>query len=237
MRFRGRGHAGSAVTIAVFLAAFLLAGAIEAQIAPSRGWTVALVAAGIPVVLALGWLISAKLAGDLAEARAENERARRLEGELNRRFAAAVPASTYDEEAFAELVEEELAALPSWIAAAIREHNVALTVDEERPGEPRTLGLYRVDGGTSEIILYRLAILRAAGPGRLRRVVHDTLLHELGHLFGMSETDLDRYSIGNNPRPDAEPVHPPRGRPSGGLRFPASDPEPGNPASPPAGLG
>jgi hypothetical protein len=25
----------------------------------------------------------------------------------------------------------------------------------------------------------------------------------------MSETDLDHFTIGNNPRPDAEPVHPP----------------------------
>jgi hypothetical protein len=41
----------------------------------------------------------------------------------------------------------------------------------------------------------------------LRRVVHDTLLHELGHLFGMTEGDLDGYTIGNNPRPDAQPVH------------------------------
>ena len=61
-----------------------------------------------------------------------------------------------------------------------------------------------------EITLYRLPIMRAAGSGdRLRQVVHETLLHELGHLFGMSEHDLDEYTIGNDPRPGAQPVHPP----------------------------
>jgi hypothetical protein len=47
----------------------------------------------------------------------------------------------------------------------------------------------------------------------LHRQIHDTLLHELGHMFGMSETDLDHFTIGNNPRPDAEPVHPPPSEP------------------------
>ena len=62
----------------------------------------------------------------------------------------------------------------------------------------------------NEITLYRLPIVRAAGNRtRLRRVIHDTLLHELGHLFGMTEGDLDGYTIGNHPRPDAQPVHPP----------------------------
>jgi predicted Zn-dependent protease with MMP-like domain len=50
----------------------------------------------------------------------------------------------------------------------------------------------------------------AANRQHLRQVVHDTMLHELGHLFGMTEQDLDRYTIGNNPLPDAQPVHPPR---------------------------
>jgi predicted Zn-dependent protease with MMP-like domain len=65
--------------------------------------------------------------------------------------------------------------------------------------------------GASEITLYRLPINRVAGDRHhLRRAIHDTLLHELGHLFGMTETDLDHYSIGNTPLPDAQPVHAPR---------------------------
>ena len=217
-RFLRGGNAGSAVTIALGLATFAVIGIVETRASLSRGWTLAILAVGIPAVLALGWLISAKLAADVAEVRGENELERQHERELSARFAARVPGFDVDEEAFAELVEQELAALPAWIVAAIREHNVAFTIEDERPDEPRTLGLYRVDRGTSEITLYRTAIQRAAGDeSRLRRVVHDTLLHELGHLFGMSEADLDRFSIGNNPLPGAQRVHPPpTRRPRGG---------------------
>ena len=116
------------------------------------------------------------------------------------------------EDEFAELAGAELDALPAWIQEAIAQQNVAIDIEDERPGNPRTLGLFRSQRlgriGMNEITLYRLPIIRAAGDrGRLRRVVHDTLLHELGHLFGMTEGDLDGYTIGNNPRPDAQPVH------------------------------
>ena len=113
---------------------------------------------------------------------------------------------------FAAIAESELDALPEWIKSAIAGHNVAISIQDQHPGEPRTLGVFARYSGASEITLYRLPICRAArSRQRLRRVIHDTLLHELGHLFGMTEADLDHYSIGNNPRPDAEPVHgPPR---------------------------
>ena len=124
------------------------------------------------------------------------------------------------EDEFAAIVEAELQALPGWIVREIDVRNVAIDIADQRHRSPGTLGLYRTQttpGGVSgapplrEITLYRLPIVRAAGSrSELRRVVHDTLLHELGHLFGMSEADLDRYTIGNHPRPDAEPVHPPR---------------------------
>jgi predicted Zn-dependent protease with MMP-like domain len=119
-----------------------------------------------------------------------------------------------DEDAFAAIVESELDALPAWIQHEIAGRNVAIDIEDERPGSPGTLGLYRSRTQNratfSEITLYRLPIVRAArNRENLRRVIHDTLLHELGHLFGMTEGDLDGYTIGNNPRPDAEPVHPP----------------------------
>jgi predicted Zn-dependent protease with MMP-like domain len=124
------------------------------------------------------------------------------------------------EDEFAQIVEAELQQLPGWIVREIEARNVAIDIADARHGEPGTLGLYRTQatpGGVSgapplrEITLYRLPILRAAGrPAEVRRVVHETLLHELGHLFGMTEGDLDSYTIGNHPRPDADPVHPPR---------------------------
>jgi len=122
-----------------------------------------------------------------------------------------VPAGAPSEDEFAALAECELEALPGWIQSAIAGHNVAISIEDQHRGEPRTLGAFARYSGASEITLYRLPISRAAGDRQhLRRVIHDTLLHELGHLFGMTETDLDHYSIGNNPRPDAQRVHGPR---------------------------
>jgi len=121
------------------------------------------------------------------------------------------PAVACSEDEFATLAECELDALPDWIKSAIATHNVAISIEDRRPNEPRTLGVFARYSGTSQITLYRLPISRVAG-GRqhLRRAIHDTLLHELGHLFGMNEIDLDHYSIGNNPLPDAQPIHAPR---------------------------
>jgi predicted Zn-dependent protease with MMP-like domain len=118
------------------------------------------------------------------------------------------------EDEFAEIAGAELDALPAWIQEAISRNNVAIDVEDERRGSPRTLGLFqsRTLGGTpmNEITLYRLSIMRAAGNrARLRGVIHNTILHEIGHLFGMTEGDLDEFTIGNNPRPGAQPVHPP----------------------------
>jgi predicted Zn-dependent protease with MMP-like domain len=122
------------------------------------------------------------------------------------------PAVGWSEDEFAAVAESELEALPGWIKSAIATHNVAISIEDERPGEPRTLGLFARYSGTSQIILYRLSISRvAADRQQLQRAIHDVLLHELGHLFGMNEGDLDHYSIGNNPLPDAQPVHPPQG--------------------------
>jgi predicted Zn-dependent protease with MMP-like domain len=118
------------------------------------------------------------------------------------------------DEEFAGLVEAELEALPAWLGQTIARENVAISIEDERPDEPRILGLYQLQnhgaGSMAGITLYRRPILRVSNDRRsLRRQIHDTLLHELGHLFGMSEADLDRYTIGNNPVPGAMRVRPP----------------------------
>ena len=116
------------------------------------------------------------------------------------------------EDEFADIADRELDALPEWITSAISEHNVAIAIEDERPNQPRVLGVYSRFGAGSVITLYRVPISRVAGNRqRLPRAIHDTLLHELGHLFGMSEADLNHYSIGNDPLPDAQQVHPPSG--------------------------
>jgi predicted Zn-dependent protease with MMP-like domain len=115
-----------------------------------------------------------------------------------------------DSEDFAGIVEAEYASLPAWIRDHIAAGNVAVLVDEERPGEPSTLGLYHATGGRSEVWIYRRPHVRVvASRAELEQLVYKTLLHELGHLFGMDEHDLDRYDIGNHPRPGAIHVHGP----------------------------
>lgn len=115
-----------------------------------------------------------------------------------------------DSEDFARIVEAQYALLPAWVRDQIAASNVAVLVDEERPGQPGTLGLYHATGGRSEIWIYRRPHVRfAASRAELEERVYKTLLHEIGHLFGMNEHDLDRYDIGNHPQPGAIHVHGP----------------------------
>lgn len=177
--------------------------------------TVLLVALGIAVASFLaGWWITGRMALDAARVHAENEMLRARAHGRDAAFRARPIALECSDDEFAAIVEEELAALPPWLQKAIDDANVAIAVEDERPEEPRTLGLYqeqsRGEDRVSTITLYRESILRTVnGPDGLHRQVHDTLLHELGHLFGMSEDDLNRYTIGNAPLPGAQPVHPP----------------------------
>jgi len=177
--------------------------------------TLALLAVWVLMAWALSWVIVARMASDAAQVAAQ-ERAIDLHEQLaDRAFLAGRPAFDCSEQELADLAETELRALPRWIQTAVERDNVAISIEDERAGQPRTLGLYQSSGygrdQIREITLFRLAIVRAAGSrDRVREVVHDTLLHELGHLFGMSERDLDEYTIGNHPRPGAQPVHPPR---------------------------
>jgi predicted Zn-dependent protease with MMP-like domain len=172
------------------------------------GYSLALIAVMIPIVLVVSVLLSAKLVSDAADIHARTVAAQEQRAAA-RRFGDDLPFDCSEDE-FARIAEQELEALPDWLEAKIRDANVAFGIEDERPGEPRVLGLYSRAGGQSQITLYRAPIVRAAGgPDRLRRQIHDTLLHELGHLFGMTEADLDRYTIGNNPLPDAAPVRPP----------------------------
>jgi predicted Zn-dependent protease with MMP-like domain len=168
-----------------------------------------LMAALIPVVLVVSVLLSAKLVNDAAAIHAQLLAVEEQRRAADWRLAGGAPFECSEDE-FARIAEQELEALPAWLEARIRDANVAIDIEDERVGEPRVLGLYSRSSGQSQITLYRRPIMRAAGVrDRLRRQIHDTLLHELGHLFGMTEADLDRYTIGNNPLPDATPVRPP----------------------------
>ena len=73
------------------------------------------------------------------------------------------PADACSEDEFAALAESELDALPGWIKSAIAGHNVAISIEDQHPSEPQTLGVFARYSGASEITLYRLSITRAAG--------------------------------------------------------------------------
>lgn len=128
---------------------------------------------------------------------------------------------TCEEGEFSGIVQAELAALPQWIHDELERLRVPVLVADRRDGEPHVLGIYerrpvagRSWGGSTvdveaAITLYRLPLVRhARAAAALPDAVRETLLHEIGHAFGMSEDDLDRFTIGNDPRPDAWPVRP-----------------------------
>ncbi len=116
---------------------------------------------------------------------------------------------------FKNLVEEEFARLPKTVRERIE--NVELVVERraaqrhleeagEDPEEGDLLGLYvgtpldaRASGPgimlPDRIYLFQEAIEEETGsdPGEIRRVVRETLLHEIAHHFGFSEEDVEAW--------------------------------------------
>ncbi len=100
-------------------------------------------------------------------------------------------------------MDEALAGLPEWVKERLDNVEV-LTADDPPPDQPNLLGLYegipltRRGLGYSGVLpdritLYRSTIERVAGadPRRLRRVIRDTVVHEIAHYFGISDERLD----------------------------------------------
>ena len=100
---------------------------------------------------------------------------------------------------FDDVVRAALDDLPSEIAAGLR--NVAVVVEEENAEDPDLYGLFEgvplTEGGAdagdlpSRIAIYRLP-LEADFPDEveLRDEIRVTVLHELGHYFGLDEDRL-----------------------------------------------
>jgi predicted Zn-dependent protease with MMP-like domain len=91
---------------------------------------------------------------------------------------------------FEEHVRRALDALPPEIARALE--NVAVVVEEELPGEPDLYGLYESDEWMpSKITIFRRPLVADfPDPGELEDEIRKTVLHELGHYFGMDEDRL-----------------------------------------------
>ncbi len=107
------------------------------------------------------------------------------------------------------LVAEALDALPDWVHRTL--DNVEVLVDDRPPDDidPDTLGLYEgipltERGGDysgvlpDRITLFAEPIAAEAGPEdqALRRVIGETVVHEIAHHFGIDDErlhEIDRY--------------------------------------------
>ncbi|HEV3478084.1 MAG TPA: metallopeptidase family protein [Gaiellaceae bacterium] len=104
---------------------------------------------------------------------------------------------------FQEQVRAALDELPPEIAAALE--NVAIVVEEENPEEPDLYGWYDGFGPgvdhsgalPDRIVLYRRP-LEESFPREedLRREIRVTVLHEIGHFFGLDEERIRELGYG-----------------------------------------
>jgi predicted Zn-dependent protease with MMP-like domain len=86
------------------------------------------------------------------------------------------------------VVDEVLASVPDWVRDALRD--VAVLVDDEDDEEPDLYGVY-LDGPPRVVVFRRPLLEDFPDPAELREQVRITLLHEIGHHFGMDEDRLD----------------------------------------------
>jgi len=107
------------------------------------------------------------------------------------------------------LVADALDALPEWVHRTL--DNVEVLVDDHPPDEvdPDTLGLYEgiplTERGSDYsgvlpdcITLFAMPIAAEAGPDddALKRVIGETIVHEIAHYFGIDDDrlhEIDRY--------------------------------------------
>jgi predicted Zn-dependent protease with MMP-like domain len=96
-------------------------------------------------------------------------------------------------------VKAALDSLPPHLAAAL--DNVAIVIEDEHPDDPDLYGLYEgiplpERGDMAGALPDRITIFRLpledefADPQELQREIRITVLHELGHYFGLDEDRL-----------------------------------------------
>jgi predicted Zn-dependent protease with MMP-like domain len=100
---------------------------------------------------------------------------------------------------FEEQVRRALESLPAELRSAVQ--NIEIVIEDENPDDPDLFGLYegvplpeRGDwAGTlpDRIAIYRLPLEESfADSDELVREIRITVMHELGHYFGMDEDQL-----------------------------------------------
>jgi predicted Zn-dependent protease with MMP-like domain len=97
---------------------------------------------------------------------------------------------------FEQSVRRALDSLPPAIAERLE--NVAVVLEDEDPEDPDLLGACREDPYLPvTIAIYRLP-LEESFPDRdeLEQEIRNTVLHELGHYFGLDEGELEGLGYG-----------------------------------------
>ena len=92
--------------------------------------------------------------------------------------------------------------LPRELASALE--NVAIVIEDENPEDPDLYGWYDGLGPgdhtgalPDRIVLYRLPLEEEfPDPRELRRQIRITVLHEIGHFFGLDEDRIDELGYG-----------------------------------------
>ena len=101
---------------------------------------------------------------------------------------------------FEEIVAHALRSLPPELQSAVR--NVEIAIEEQHPEDPDLFGLYEgvplpERGDWSAQLPDRIRIFRRPlveefpDPRELEAEIRITVLHELGHYFGLDEDRLD----------------------------------------------
>ena len=93
---------------------------------------------------------------------------------------------------FEEHVRRALDALPPRFARALE--NVAVVVEDENAAEPDLYGLFEGGGDDlpDKVTIYRLPLEGDfRDPEELEEEIRITVLHELGHYFGLEEDRLE----------------------------------------------
>jgi predicted Zn-dependent protease with MMP-like domain len=93
-------------------------------------------------------------------------------------------------DSFEEHVRRALDALPPHIARALE--NVAVVVEEEDPADPDLFGLWEsAEFMPDKITIFRRPLVESfPDPMELEQEIRITVLHELGHYFGLDEDQI-----------------------------------------------
>ena len=104
---------------------------------------------------------------------------------------------------FEEHVLRALDDIPAELAKAL--DTVAVVIEDENPEEPDLFGWYDGLGPTGEragalpdrVVIYRVPLVESfPDPDELRREIRITVLHELGHYFGLDEDRIRELGYG-----------------------------------------